>query len=296
MWTLAALAVRIARAMGLHLESDRAESIFSREQRRRLWCTICIMDLQASFEQASEPLIDLDLSQSAVLPRNVNDADFDPATDDEPQERDDLTDMTFALVTYHAQLSGRLLNFAATDDGSKTTDGSGDLQLGRAAGARRALRGGGTAAAALLRRDYQPIRLVRPPRHPVAGGIDAAFGPPAAVQSRQRRAAPCEGAARTSCASASTCWTRLTASAPTPAARPSAGYVTIQWHALAIAITECYACTDTALLRSAWPVIEAMYGEHSTVIARIPRLRAERPAGEDHAPHAREGWRPHRRR
>ncbi len=88
-WTLVALAVRIARALALDLAHDRGgrpESVLERELRKRLWCTLCVMDLQASFEQASEPLIQLDLSQQAdLLPRTLNDADFDLDTIEEPR-------------------------------------------------------------------------------------------------------------------------------------------------------------------------------------------------------------------
>lgn len=83
--------------------------------RRRLWFTICLMDLQASFFQVSEPLISIDASTSTALPQHINDSDFDPTTTCSELDREGLTDTTFALVTYHAQRTGRLLNFVRHD-------------------------------------------------------------------------------------------------------------------------------------------------------------------------------------
>lgn len=71
------------------------------------------MDLQASFFQVSEPLISVDESAATGLPQHVNDSDFDTTTTHSIPEREGLTNTTFALVTYHAQRMGRVLNFAA---------------------------------------------------------------------------------------------------------------------------------------------------------------------------------------
>jgi hypothetical protein len=45
------------------------------------------------------------------MPRNVNDSEFEPTLDGELPDRDDLTDMTFALATCNAQENGNVLNF-----------------------------------------------------------------------------------------------------------------------------------------------------------------------------------------
>jgi len=38
---------------------------------------------------------------------------------------------------------------------------------------------------------------------------------------------------------------------------------------MAIAMVECYTCTDETLIRSSWPVIEASYQRHEAVIAKF---------------------------
>ena len=43
-------------------------------------------------------------------------------------------------------------------------------------------------------------------------------------------------------------------------------YVVLRWHVPTIAIAECYACNDAALVRRLWPLIEASFEHHSNYI------------------------------
>jgi hypothetical protein len=114
-WTLVSVAARIARALSLQLDDHRlSESFFEQQMRRRLWYTICLLYLQASFDRASEPLITPGSAQPS-MPRNVNDSEFGPTFDGDLPNRDDLIDMTFALATYNAQQNGKVLNFILPD-------------------------------------------------------------------------------------------------------------------------------------------------------------------------------------
>lgn len=78
-WTLIAVAMRIGKDLGLYIGPD-TEVFFDQQMRRRLWFTICLMDLQASFFQASEPLISVDESVSTALAQHINDSGFDTTT------------------------------------------------------------------------------------------------------------------------------------------------------------------------------------------------------------------------
>lgn len=114
-WTLLATAVRIAQALNLYVESlGQTETFFTQQMRKRLWFTICLLDVQTCFDPDSRPLITLEMAQP-TLPLNVNDADFDPSFDNNGsfalQERDEVTDMTFALFTYNLQFCGRQLYY-----------------------------------------------------------------------------------------------------------------------------------------------------------------------------------------
>ena len=92
--------------MSLHADDTTTKhrdepSFFDRQMRKRLWLTICVMDLQASFAHGSEPLIPVaEVSSALEGLRHLDDNDFDEQTTDEIPEREDLTCATFAFVTY----------------------------------------------------------------------------------------------------------------------------------------------------------------------------------------------------
>jgi hypothetical protein len=110
-WTLASLAIRIAQALGLHRESLFASlSPFQREMRRRLWWQICLLDLQSSSDRGSDPVLAFD-SFDTKYPLNVNDDDLHPDNSQEPQKRDEYTDITFSLVCQEVFDTVRELNY-----------------------------------------------------------------------------------------------------------------------------------------------------------------------------------------
>ncbi|KAI1079858.1 hypothetical protein F5B20DRAFT_542680 [Whalleya microplaca] len=252
-WTLVAVAVRISKALSLHLGKE--ETFFSQQIRQRLWYTICVLDLQASFEQGSEPLIELD-PKSSALPKNINDSEFDVDSTDEVQDRDGLTDMTFALVTYSAQLSGRLLNFYGKEadtldweDREKHVSRFEQNALNllkfcdpeSSPYAWFAFHGTQSLVATMRLSALRPLHRVggrpTPRNHLPADLLDVALKVLDKVH-----------LIRTD-----------------PRGEGFRWYVVIQWHALAIAITECYVCADVGILRMAWPVVEAAFEYHMTV-------------------------------
>ncbi|ROW15896.1 hypothetical protein VPNG_02619 [Cytospora leucostoma] len=114
-WALFALVVRIAKSLGLHQDVDEGDSFFNQQMRKRLWLTICLLDLQVSLAQLSEPLVSHDEVASALaVVRNINDSDFGPTTRHPLHDREGLTDITFALITYRVQLAGRMLHFSSS--------------------------------------------------------------------------------------------------------------------------------------------------------------------------------------
>ncbi|EED24382.1 C6 transcription factor, putative [Talaromyces stipitatus ATCC 10500] len=111
-WTLLATAVRVAQALNLHVESlGPSETFFNQQMRKRLWFTMCLLDVQTCFDPDSQPLIPIEMTQF-TLPRNVNDSDFNVSfTGAGLPERDDVTDLTFALITYNLQACTRRLYY-----------------------------------------------------------------------------------------------------------------------------------------------------------------------------------------
>lgn len=228
--------------------------------RNRLWCSICVLDLQASFHQASEPLIDLEV-EHYTLPRNINDADFDSSFQgaDIP-DKDKLTDMTFCLVTYKAQLSGRLLNFMSTTTSNTTNSSPGHAATiweDRLDQARRfedqvhrllatcdpessayawfTFHGTKSLVSSMRLSALRPLNragMLAPPR--VQGSSDLLTAALSVLSKAQL--------VRTD-----------------PRGEGFRWYVRVQWHALAIAIAECFVCSDEQLLAGVWPVVEAAY-------------------------------------
>lgn len=98
------LLIRAAQALGLHRDGSHFPHLtpYEVELRRRLWWAVCVLDIRASEDQGTEYTIPAG-SFDTRLPLNINDADIHPdgTQGKEPlQERDELTDMTFALDMY----------------------------------------------------------------------------------------------------------------------------------------------------------------------------------------------------
>ncbi|TKA72512.1 hypothetical protein B0A55_07030 [Friedmanniomyces simplex] len=99
-WTMTALVIRIARAMGLHSKAP-ARTPFETELRRRLWHQIRFLDVFAAMDRATETLVTHG-SFDTPMPSNVNDSEFDEDSTVIPSHETGITDMGFALVAYEA--------------------------------------------------------------------------------------------------------------------------------------------------------------------------------------------------
>lgn len=113
-WTMLSMAVRIAQALCLHIPRPTfAVSPFEKEMRRRLWIAIGLLDVQASLDRASEPMILTSWLQFHP-PSNINDEDVSASFQGPVQQSEDFTDTTFALMVLKAQCTARLLNVGDT--------------------------------------------------------------------------------------------------------------------------------------------------------------------------------------
>ncbi|RDH36309.1 hypothetical protein BDQ94DRAFT_185424 [Aspergillus welwitschiae] len=279
-WTLIALAVRIGKGLGLYLDPE-TETFFDQQIRRRLWFTICLMDLQASFGQASEPLISVDESASTALPQHINDSDFDPTTaaHSDPN-REGLTDTTFALVTYHAQRTGRLLNFVQHD---RKVDGGIPTPTSSTSG-----------TSTSRSRTCDPCWPQQQARHFEQEALRLLhFCDPgtsayawftwhgtqsliATVRLAAARPLQWHGQAPPPRREGNTELLRLCLPVlekaqlmhTDPRAEGFRWYVTIPWYALAMALAECYVSSDTALVRYAWPLVESSYLQYEATLGQ----------------------------
>ena len=118
-WTMAGLAVRIARAMGLHIESP-GRTPFETEMRRRLWNQICFLDVLVAIDRGTEVMISAGTFDTP-LPSNINDAEFDESSSVIKPHESGLTDMSFALLAYEATNVIQRLNTPEISSSSDTS-------------------------------------------------------------------------------------------------------------------------------------------------------------------------------
>lgn len=111
-WTMLSMALRVAQALSLHY-TDPPFPVrpFERELRRRLYQAIGLLDVQASLDRASEPMMQAVWLESHTL-SNANDDDIRFNMEEPVQASDEFTDTTFTLILAKAQYALRSLNFS----------------------------------------------------------------------------------------------------------------------------------------------------------------------------------------
>lgn len=291
MWTLLAVAVRIAKALSLYLDPEkvgRRETFFAQQMRKRLWLTICLMDVQASFGLASQPLIALkEATISSEPPSHINDSDFDPTTTHSVPDREGLTDTTFAIVTYKLQLLGRLTNFGADEDkGSSSSSSNGVNSAGSDMAARQ------QHVQRFEQQVLQLLHLCDPESSPyawftlhsaqcfAAGARACVLRPLQRLREGARPPAPRVGGDTELLRLGARVLEKAMLVHTDPRGEGFRWYVTIPWHALAITVAECYICADAELVRRVWPTVETSYRLHEGVIARLRGGRLRGPLGK----------------
>lgn len=116
MWALVGLVVRIAQSLNLHRDGDGTQfTTFEAEMRRRLWWGVVVLDMRASEDRGSEPVI-ADGSFNTPMPHNLNDEDFGPHTQGELPNRRQWTLMGYFLMSADVSITIRKLNFVPLFD------------------------------------------------------------------------------------------------------------------------------------------------------------------------------------
>ncbi|OJJ43035.1 hypothetical protein ASPZODRAFT_136578 [Penicilliopsis zonata CBS 506.65] len=100
-WMMMGLLIRMAQALGLQRDGSHFPHLspYEIEMRRRAWWCVCMLDIRASEDQGTEFTI-TDGSFDTRLPLNINDSDIGPESAQAPAERQGLTDMSFALMSF----------------------------------------------------------------------------------------------------------------------------------------------------------------------------------------------------
>ncbi|KAH7156723.1 fungal-specific transcription factor domain-containing protein [Dactylonectria macrodidyma] len=100
-WMMTGLAIRMAQAIGLHRDGSHFENLspYEVQMRRRVWWSICMLDIRASEDQGTDYTI-ASGSFDTKLPLNIDDANITPNTKEMPAEHQGITCMSIALVSY----------------------------------------------------------------------------------------------------------------------------------------------------------------------------------------------------
>ncbi|PHH51789.1 Bikaverin cluster transcription factor bik5 [Ceratocystis fimbriata CBS 114723] len=98
-WTMTAVAVRLAEALGLQRDGTNFNlTPYEVEMRRRIWWTICAFDLRASEESGTDSSA-LVFNCDTKMPANINDVDFGPESS-EIVPCQGTTDISLVLVRH----------------------------------------------------------------------------------------------------------------------------------------------------------------------------------------------------
>ena len=263
-WTLFPIAVRVAIALGLNMDSSHnSESFFEQQMRRRLWYTICLLDLHSSFDRGSEPVIG-HRSAHPQLPLNINDSEFQPDSEDCFSDREGLTDMTKALVLYHAQATGKALGVQDEDTPSSAQ------AMSKATNARQEL------VEQFELRTRKLLRYCDPESSPYAwSAFNGSLATLATMQLSFRRPLNHNGRRGIAMDTDPTNILRLATTVlerdiimrSDSRGEPFRWFSIVHWHPLAVAIAECYVCDNVAVLRHVWPTIETSFEYIGKVLA-----------------------------
>ncbi|KAJ5396453.1 hypothetical protein N7509_004566 [Penicillium cosmopolitanum] len=99
-WMMTGLAIRMAISLGLHRDGSKFANLspYDVEMRRRVWWSICMLDVRTSEDQGTEFTI-TEGSFDTKIPSNINNADIGPDIQEMAPEREGLTDMSFPRMS-----------------------------------------------------------------------------------------------------------------------------------------------------------------------------------------------------
>jgi len=93
----------MAQALGLHTqEGPSSRTPFEIEMRRRLWHQLGVLDINASVDRGTDPMLAGKIKGVSV-PANVNDSEISPDMETPVISREGFTDMSFCLMGYDGE-------------------------------------------------------------------------------------------------------------------------------------------------------------------------------------------------
>lgn len=107
-WMMTGLAIRMAISLGIHRDGSKFPSLtpYDVEMRRRVWWSLCMLDVRTSEDQGTEFTI-TEGSFDTEIPSNINNTDIGPDIKDKVPEREGITDMSFARMSAQTVMTVR---------------------------------------------------------------------------------------------------------------------------------------------------------------------------------------------
>ncbi|KAJ5595069.1 uncharacterized protein N7459_001277 [Penicillium hispanicum] len=261
-WTMLSMALRVGQALCLHMREPPFQiNAFEQQMRRRCWQAIGLLDIAASLDRASEPMMQAAWLQNAP-PANINDEDiwFGMTGPIRAPPEGSFTDMTHTLIIAEAQSVARSIAFADFIE----------MSVKSMTMRQQILQDFQLTASNLLRQcrpDLSPYqRYVQRTAGTVYSWLQLVcvrplqrsrkFTPPA-VQGDYLLMLAADNLQKSSEAYCD----------PTMAPWSWFGSLWVPWHGLAVALAELCVCKDADVMTKYWPVVEQMYHSTSTVIA-----------------------------
>lgn len=257
-WTMLSMALRVSQALSLHVpDPPFPVRPLEREMRRRLFQAVGFLDVQASLDHASEPMMQTGWLQSHP-PSNINDSDIRFDMEGPVHDSDDFTDTTFTLMISKAQYVLRLLNVSGfTEPGVKYMHMRQQLVRDFQQTASNLLRKCqpdvnfhwfikktaeciNASLQLIALRPLQQNANFTPPRVNEAGLLKLAVD---VLQKTQELSTDPRGRA----------WSWFEG-------------IFAPWHALAVAVAELCVCEDPSLMERYWPTVEEGYNRFSSVV------------------------------
>ncbi|KAJ5727322.1 hypothetical protein N7493_005142 [Penicillium malachiteum] len=261
-WTMLSMALRVAQAQCLHMfEPPFYVNPFEQEMRRRCWQAIGQLDVAASLDRASEPMMQVAWLESHP-PANINDEDIWPGMEGPikvPPEGT-FTEMTHSLMVGESQSVCRSVGFADFIDISV-----------KSLSVRQQILANCQKKIAILLAGCQPDRnpfhlYTKRVASIINGWLQLACVRPI-IRSRNFNPPTIQGDVLLRMAGETL--KRASESYSDPAMAPWRwfGALWVPWHGLAVALAELCVCQDPAIMSKYWPIVEDTYQITSSFIA-----------------------------
>ncbi|KAF3029125.1 hypothetical protein E8E15_011096 [Penicillium rubens] len=261
-WTMLSMALRVGQALSLHIpQPPFTVRPFEHEMRRRAWLGIGVLDVAASLDRASEPMMQstwLDYNQ----PSNINDEDlwFNMPGPIPEHTEGTFTDMTHTLVVAAAVSVTRTLAFSDMTEPAVTI-----MSLRQQ-----------------VVHDFQQktsdlLRGCRPDLSDLqwyaqkTAGVMGSWLQLACLRPLQRSynfiPPKIQGNALLKIAADGLQWSQEVYNYPGARSWRWYGSMWVHWHALAVALAELCVCKDPVVMSKYWTVVDDVYQRLRLVIA-----------------------------